>query len=122
MYTLTHEGTKYIWSDECEAAFTCLNTALTEAPALVYPHFGHEFILETDASGLGLGTELSQKQDDGTVRPIAFASRTLQGHEKKYGKSELEALGFVWPSATSAIIFMAIVELCSPIIKLLRVY
>ena len=30
------------------------------------------------------------------MRPIAFASRTLQKHEKNYGITELEGLGVVW--------------------------
>ena len=32
------------------------------------------FILETDASGVGLGAILAQEQQDGTVRPIAYGS------------------------------------------------
>lgn len=39
---------------------------------------------------------LAQKQEDGTIRPIAYASRTLQQHERNYGATELEALGVVW--------------------------
>ena len=69
---------------------------LTEAPVLAYPQFEREFMLETDASGLGLGAVLSQEQSDGTIRPISFASRTLQPHEQNYGISDLEALGVVW--------------------------
>ena len=53
------------------------------------------FILETNASGVGLGAILAQEQQDGTVRPIAYGSQTLQQHEKKYGATELEALGVV---------------------------
>ena len=30
------------------------------------------------------------------MKPIAFASRTLQKHEKNYGITELEGLGVVW--------------------------
>ena len=52
--------------------------------------------METDASGVGLGAILAQEQQDGTVRPIAYGSRTLQQHEKKYGATEFEALGVVW--------------------------
>ena len=63
---------------------------------LVYPRFDIEFFLETDALGTGLGGVLSQKQTDSTVRPIAFASRILQPHERNYGISELEGLGVVW--------------------------
>ena len=54
------------------------------------------FLLETPASGVGLGAVLSQIQIDGTIRPIAFANRTLQPHERNYGSSEMEALAVVW--------------------------
>ena len=64
---------------------------------LAFPCFGlwEEFILETDASGVGLGAVLAQEQD-GQIHPIAYASRTLDPHEKNYGISELETLGLVW--------------------------
>ena len=55
-----------------------------------------EFILETDASYVGLGAVLSQKQGNGKVHPIAYASRSMDVHEKKYGVTELETLGLVW--------------------------
>ena len=61
-----------------------------------YPDFERPFILETDASGDGLGAVLAQQQEDGTVAPIAYASRSLQKHEKNYGITELEGLGVVW--------------------------
>ena len=96
LYSLTRKDAPYEWSLDCEAAFAQLKSLLTNAPVLAYPQFGKEFLLETDASGVGLGAVLSQEQPDGTVRPIAFASRTLQPHEKNYGISELEALGVVW--------------------------
>ena len=69
---------------------------MTQAPILAFPDFSSSFRLETDASGLGLGAILSQEQEDGTVWPIAYASRTLQPHECNYGSTELEALGIVW--------------------------
>ena len=52
--------------------------------------------METDASRCGLGAVLAQEQADGKVRPIAYASRSLQKHESNYGVTELEGLGVVW--------------------------
>ena len=46
---------------------------------------------------MGLGAVLAQSQEeDDSVRPIAYASRSLQKHEKNYGVTELEGLGVVW--------------------------
>ena len=53
-------------------------------------------MIETDASTVGLGAVLAQKQPDGTVHPIAYASRSLRPAERNYGISELETLGLVW--------------------------
>ena len=79
LYSLTRKDTPFLWSADCETAFDRLKGHLTQAPVLAYPQFGKGFLLET---GVGLGAVLSQKQEDGTIRPIAFASRTLQPHEK----------------------------------------
>ena len=86
----------FFWGQSEQVAFDHLKQILIDAPVLAFPNFDQEFILETDASGVGLGAILAQKQPDGTVRPIAYGSRTLQQHEKKYGATELEALGVVW--------------------------
>ena len=96
LYNLTRKDAPYQWTEACENAFVRLKDCLTQAPVLAYPQFDVDFFLETDASGTGLGAVLSQRQSDNTVRPIAFASRTLQPHERNYGISELEGLGVVW--------------------------
>ena len=72
----------FVWSES--QAFRTLKRLLTQAPVLAFPNFSFGFLLETDASGLGLGAVLAQEQD-GVVRPIAHSSRTLQAHEKNHG-------------------------------------
>ena len=96
LYALTKKDTPFEWTSSCEEAFNQLKTILTEAPVLAFPNFSCDFRLETDASGLGLGAVLSQEQADGSMRPIAYASRTLQPHERNYAATEMEALGVVW--------------------------
>ena len=98
LHKLTKKNVPFEWTPECESSFAQLKQLLVEAPVLVYPRFGprEEFLLETDASSVGLGAVLSQKQPDERFHPIAYASRSLQPHEKNYAISELGTLGLVW--------------------------
>ena len=45
---------------------------------------------------MGWGAVLYQKQDDGTHRVIAYASRTLSKSEKNYDAHKLEFLALKW--------------------------
>ena len=98
LHALTKKDVSFNWTPQCDEAFSKLKNLLVTAPVLAYPHFGSdkEFILETDASGLGLGAVLSQRQEDGLIHPIAYASRSLNSHEQNDCISELETLGLVW--------------------------
>ena len=46
-------ATPFVWTQEADDAFHKLKLALMEAPLLVYPRLDAEFILDTDASGIG---------------------------------------------------------------------
>ena len=73
---------EFLWEPAHHEAFCQLKQLLISAPVLAFPDFTKDFILETDASGVGLGAILAQADEDGIVHPIAYASRTLQQHEK----------------------------------------
>ncbi|XP_063059157.1 retrovirus-related Pol polyprotein from transposon 412 [Engraulis encrasicolus] len=86
------------WSEECKGSFEALKTKLTTAPVLAYADFSLPFILEVDASYGGLGAVLSQEQN-GKVRPIAYASRGLRPTERNmqnYSSMKLEFLALKW--------------------------
>lgn len=68
--------------------FDALMTRLTEAPVLVYPDFDQYFVLETDASGYGLGAVLSQCHD-WKLHPLAYASCAPSRPEKNYPITQL---------------------------------
>ena len=52
--------------------------------------------LVTDASPVGLGAVLEQQQEDGSYRPVYYASRKLSNVEKRYSQFEREALAVRW--------------------------
>ena len=54
------------------------------------------FVLETDASKIGLGAVLSQYQEDGKLHPVAYASRSVSTAESNYATTNLETLAVVW--------------------------
>ena len=67
LYALTRKNVPFAWTPLCEEAFENLLKLLTTPPVLTFPNFEVPFILETDASGSGLGAVLSQKQEDGAI-------------------------------------------------------
>ena len=52
--------------------------------------------MKCDASHSGLGAALEQEIEKDDWVPIVFASRFLNGQEKKYSTNELELLAIVW--------------------------
>ena len=86
------------WTEACQASFDGLKGKLTTAPVLAYADFSLPFVLEVDASHGGLGAVLSQEQE-GKVRPIAYASRSLRPTERNmtnYSSMKLEFLALKW--------------------------
>ena len=73
-------------------AFKVLKKACLEAPVLAFTDFNKPFLLETDASKLGLGAVLSQKQTDGQYHPVAYMSWSLTVHEHNYHSTKQELL------------------------------
>ena len=81
LHRLTEKTAKFKWSLQCEQAFDDLKQRLTSAPILALPDFSNQFVLDTDASDVGIGAVLSQKQTDGSERVIGYASRVLSKPE-----------------------------------------
>ena len=67
----------------CQGAFTSLQRALSEAPVLAQADPSLPFMLDTDASVVGLGGVLSQGGLDGE-RVAAYFSRAFNNAKLRY--------------------------------------
>ncbi|KAI3370722.1 hypothetical protein L3Q82_007101 [Scortum barcoo] len=92
---LTSSKVTFQWSVAAKEAFDALKTRFTSAPILIIPDPERQFILEVDASDVGVGAVLSQRSlEDQKLHPCAFFSRRLSPAEKNYdiGNRELLAV------------------------------
>ena len=98
--TRNSDSRLFQWTQTCQEAFELLRQRLIEAPIIAYPRFDQPFILQLDASDVGLSAILAQKlvDDDDVTREhvIAYASRTLSAAERKYNATERECLAIIY--------------------------
>jgi hypothetical protein len=83
------------WEEPHERSFTKLKEVLSSEPILKLPDIQKEFILQTDASNVGIGACLFQLHD-GIKHPVMYASKKLLDRERNYSVGEREALAIVW--------------------------
>ncbi|KAG1927215.1 hypothetical protein F2P79_024404 [Pimephales promelas] len=92
---LTSSKTRFVWSGNAQDAFDRFKRLFTSAPILITPDPKRQFIVEVDASEIGVGAVLSQRssQDD-KVHPCAFYFHRLSPAERNYdvGNRELLAI------------------------------
>ena len=82
-------------TDEAKLSFEKLKNALSTAPVLAQPDFSREFVIQCDASKVGVGGVLFQLDDFGKEHPIAFISQKLNKCQRNYTVTELECMAAV---------------------------
>ena len=92
---LTRSDSEWVWGEIQQDAFDRLRVALTSDCVVAHYDQSTDTELKVDASPVGLGAILLQCSN-GTVRPVAYASRTLTDVERRYSQTEKEALAVVW--------------------------
>ena len=93
---LLQKDTTWVWSKDCQDAFSRLKTLLKSKLLLTHFDPSLPIIVAADASNYGVGAVISHTFPDGSEKPIAHASRTLTPSEKNYGQIEKEALAIVF--------------------------
>ncbi|KAG5862046.1 hypothetical protein JTB14_035279 [Gonioctena quinquepunctata] len=92
---LLRKRTSFPWSEESASAFRRIKECLVSASILSCPDYSREFVVQTDASGYGVGAVLTQPHDEGDP-VICYLSRSLSRQERNYTTTERECLAVLW--------------------------
>lgn len=102
LHRLTEENITFIWNDISQSSFEKLKSILTSAPILAFPSPDLPFILDTDASNVGIGAVLSQSHtviksniETKIEKVNAYFSKCLNKAERNYCVTRRELLAVV---------------------------
>jgi hypothetical protein len=87
---MLEKGKEFHWSMDCQHAFDVVKEKLGKETKLQLPDFSKPFRLACDASGVAIGAVLSQLDEDGKEKPIAFASKVMS-KTRDAGQSQKES-------------------------------
>ena len=91
----TAKGPPFVWTDAAEKAFGWIKKSFSGAGVLAHFDLRKRIHLETDASKFVIAAILSQFQEEGQWRPLAFWSRKLIPVETRYKTHNQELLAIV---------------------------
>ena len=86
---------KFMVNEEAVKSFNEVKYALTHAPVLAHPNFKERYFIQCDASNVGVGAVLFQRDTEGNERPISFYSQKLSAAQSNYSVTEKECLAAV---------------------------
>ena len=92
LHSLLRKDVVWKWEVEQQEAFDKAKNQLQSSDVLVHYDPEKELVVSCDASPYGVGAVLSHVMEDGSERPVAYASYTLSTAERNYGHLDKEAL------------------------------
>ena len=87
---------KVQWQPKHTQALEMIKQNLTSKPVLTGPKYDREFIIFSDATQCTVSAVLSQRDDDGTEKVIAYCSRKLLQREQNYSSIERECVAIIF--------------------------
>jgi len=92
LYDRTKKDVIWEWGKKEPTTFDKLRQTLCSTPVLTYFKAGRPLLVETDASQYVCSGILSQQDDNGKWKPIAFRSKTMKPAECNYDVRDQELL------------------------------
>jgi transposase InsO family protein len=95
LYGLLKKDVSWKWTEQEQGAFDKIKGLISHEATLCHYDQNSELVLSCDASSVGIGAVL-EISENGVLKPLAFASRSLTKPERHYAQIEREALGIVF--------------------------
>lgn len=96
LHQLLHKNKPWKWDSHCSKAFEESKLLLTQSNVLVPYNPKLKIQITCDASPYGIASVMSHVMPDGSVRPVAYASRSLTKSEMNYAQLDKEALAIIY--------------------------
>ncbi|XP_047986521.1 uncharacterized protein K02A2.6-like [Leguminivora glycinivorella] len=96
LYRLLDKDATWKWGKSQQDSFEKLRKMISSSDTLVHYDIKKKLILSCDASQFGLGAVLEHEMTDGSIRPVMFASRTMNAHERNYAQIDKEAAAIIF--------------------------
>ena len=95
LHLLTKKDQEYVFEEAQQQVFQELKSRLTSSLVLRLPDLSKPFFVQTNASKLGTGAILLQKDAADVAHPCAYLSQALVGAEQNYQVYDLELLAVI---------------------------
>ena len=95
LFWLLQKNAGWLWAPEEDRAFQTAKSSLTSSSVLMHYDPAKDLFLDCNASPYGVGAVLSHRMADGSMKPIAYASRSLNPAEKCF-QLDKEGLAIVF--------------------------
>lgn len=86
----------YRWNANAQQAMDNLKYAMSQPLKLCRPDFSRTFVLQTDASKVGMAAVLFHERPDGKRDIISYSSARFNNAEQRWHSNEQEAFAAVW--------------------------
>lgn len=96
LHRLLDKDAEWRWSSKEREAFNKAKTLLSSEDTLIHFDNAKPVVLTCDASQYAVGAILAHTMEDGTEKPIAMGSRTLNKTERNYGQIDKEAAAIMF--------------------------
>ena len=96
LHRLLQKNTQWRWGNAEMEAFNKAKEELASPRLLTHFNPRRPLLLSCDASPYGIGAVLSHSFEDGSEKPVAYASRSLAPAERNYAQIEREGLSIVF--------------------------